>query len=401
MNSKTCSILGIPVQNLSMKEAVEEVMALVEKGREEGKAKYVATVNADFLVNAQKGEERGEELIEFLRTSDLNTIDGMPLLWISKLLGFSIKERVSGADLFRHVIKRAEEKGLRVFLLGGPPGLAERTGCFLKKVHPNLQIAGSACPEIRLCEESQKDQELIQNIHESQADLLFVGLGNPKQELWFRRVKHLLKVPVTMGVGGTFAFVTGDLPRAPESWQRWGFEWLYRLLQEPKRLFRRYTKDFVKLAYFTIPLFVHDCYSKWKTKQNPLFSGSISSQDPLIHHIQLPSTVQEQDLLELKNTVQATPLLKVPVLDFTHVKRLDICSIGYLMRLMQEQELKGRPLYLVGIDKGFKRSLKLHRVWDFFEPSHFRTRAAVAERLCRTSQGRKKEAMRADYAGMC
>jgi len=173
------------------------------------------------------------------------TPDGMPLVWIGNWSGEKV-DRVYGPDLMLAVCERSVEVGARHFLLGGAPGVAEVLAKRLTERFPGLQIAGTLCPTVT--DEVPVDLDYVAQINETDADIVWVGLGTPKQELWMAAHRPYLEASVLLGVGAAFDFHTGRKPQAPRWIQRSGFEWLYRLCSEPKRLWRRYLH--------TIPVFV-------------------------------------------------------------------------------------------------------------------------------------------------
>lgn len=164
--------------------------------------------------------------------------DGMPLVWLGRLHGYPAR-RVYGPDLTLALCARAAEAGWPVFFLGGAEGVAERLAERLKRSCPGLRVAGAVGPPFR---EPTPDEEqaLVERLNASGAELVFVGLGCPKQERWMANHRERLTAPALLGVGAAFDFHTGRVSQAPRWMMRAGLEWLYRLLQEPRRLWRRY-----------------------------------------------------------------------------------------------------------------------------------------------------------------
>lgn len=196
----------------------------------------------DFLVKANQDPA----LLAILQATDLITADGMPLVWASRLLGLPLKERVTGADMVPLLAQRAAEKGYSIFFYGAAPGIAQRAAQILAEKFPGLTVAGWYSPPFS--KDIQLTSEARNLILGSQPDILFVALGNPKQEKWIASFKEQLPVPVMIGVGGTLDFVTGTIRRAPLWMQRSGLEWFFRFLQEPKRLWKRYVIDIFQFS---------------------------------------------------------------------------------------------------------------------------------------------------------
>jgi N-acetylglucosaminyldiphosphoundecaprenol N-acetyl-beta-D-mannosaminyltransferase len=196
----------------------------------------VVTPNAQHIVLL----ESDAALRDAYANADLVVADGTSLVFASRLLGEKLRERVAGIDLFEQVCAEAAELGLRVFLLGGRPGSAERAAEKLRRKFPGLSVAGTCCPPLGFERDEQELQVIGDAIRAARPDLVFVALGAPKQESWMHQYGRRLGVPVLIGVGGSFEIVGGLLPRAPRFLQHLGCEWFYRLLLEPRRLWRRY-----------------------------------------------------------------------------------------------------------------------------------------------------------------
>lgn len=224
-------LLGSFIDRVTLDEAVLRVHEFVESGLPH----QVTTVNVDFLRLAQQDLE----FRAVINRSDLAIPDGMPLVWASGWAGDRLPERVTGVDLVDRCCSLAAAQGYRVFLLGGEDGVASAAGDLLVERYPNLQVAGSYSPPMGPFS-AEEDQKMVSMIRDVQPHVLFVAFGAPKQDLWISRHQEQLRVPVAMGVGGVFNFVTGRTKRAPDWMQQKGFEWLYRVMIEPRRLWRRY-----------------------------------------------------------------------------------------------------------------------------------------------------------------
>lgn len=215
--------------------AVQACAAIITHAKAKGSPAYVATANAQHVVLLNKDRR----FREIYRRADLVVPDGMSLLFASRLYGRSLQQRVTGVDMFRVLCGLAAQEGLRVFLLGGLPGSAELAGAELKKHFPNL-IFSTCCPAVGFETTEAGLKDTADAIRAAKPDLLFVALGAPKQEYWIYEHGLELSVPVSIGVGGSFELISGLLPRAPEWIQEMGFEWLFRLCLEPRRMWRRY-----------------------------------------------------------------------------------------------------------------------------------------------------------------
>lgn len=234
----------VDVDVLRASEALDAIEALVRARR--GGA--VFTPNVDQLVKL----ERDPALRAAYDAAELRLADGMPLVWASRLLGSPLPERVAGADLVGPLAARAAARGWRLYLLGGPPGVAARAARVLAAA--GVTIAGHDAPWIDeppcRCDSAARatSAAAAERVRAARADLVYVGLGAPKQELWIHRHRDTIRPAVAIGVGASLSYVAGALPRAPRWMARAGLEWAYRLTREPGRLWRRYLVDDLSFA---------------------------------------------------------------------------------------------------------------------------------------------------------
>jgi N-acetylglucosaminyldiphosphoundecaprenol N-acetyl-beta-D-mannosaminyltransferase len=233
-------VAGVPIDRIDMDGAMARLRAALRHRRQV----QVATVNMDFLVRAQ----RHPELRAVLGRTELNVADGMPVVWLSRLVGRPVPGRVAGADMAPLLVAEAAASGASVFLLGGEHGVAEAAVARLTRLHPGLRIAGWHEPPRARLDEMDNDR-LVEMVVESGADLLLVALGNPKQELWIDRYRDRLSgVSVAIGVGCVFDLWAERVHRAPAWMQRAGLEWLHRLVAEPRRLAGRHASGMAWLV---------------------------------------------------------------------------------------------------------------------------------------------------------
>jgi N-acetylglucosaminyldiphosphoundecaprenol N-acetyl-beta-D-mannosaminyltransferase len=243
---KVLIILSVPIDDITMDEALLRLETFILEGRANGKSHQIATINADFVVKARDDPE----LRGLLRDADMCTADGMPLVWGARLLGVPLTGRVTGADLVPALAQVAAARGYTMYLLGAAPGVALRASQVLCARYPGLQIVGVDAPPYGSVLEM--DASIVEKIHAAQPDILLVAFGNPKQEKWIGMHARDLPVPVMIGVGGTLDFIAGVTRRAPAWMQRSGLEWIYRLLQEPRRLWKRYFVDLFGFGTFFV-----------------------------------------------------------------------------------------------------------------------------------------------------
>lgn len=232
-------LLNTQVDNLSMDEAVIAIETLINNG----KFNYVVTPNVDHIVKL----EEDDEFKKVYEEANLVLTDGMPLIWISKMLKTPIKEKVSGSDIFPKICEMAAQRGYKIFLLGAAEGIANKAAENLRKKYPGLNIVGTYSPSYGFENKPEEIIKIIRVINESQPHILAVGLGAPKQEKFIYKFKNQLKVPVSLAIGASIDFEAGNVKRAPEWMQKSGLEWFYRFVKEPSRMYKRYFKDDLKI----------------------------------------------------------------------------------------------------------------------------------------------------------
>jgi N-acetylglucosaminyldiphosphoundecaprenol N-acetyl-beta-D-mannosaminyltransferase len=221
-------IVGIPVDNLTESEALDRIQSLINAGGN----RYAAVVNAAKLSLAR----RNLELTRILKSADLVTADGMSVVWASRVLGRQIKGRVTGIDLMCKIVEQAEQLGQSVYFLGAVEESVRGTVDYFASKFPRLQVAGYHIGYFTSADSSA----VAGAIRRTGADILFVAMGSPAQEIWIDANLAATGVHFAIGVGGSFDHISGRLRRAPHWMQRAGLEWSFRLASEPRRLWRRY-----------------------------------------------------------------------------------------------------------------------------------------------------------------
>jgi N-acetylglucosaminyldiphosphoundecaprenol N-acetyl-beta-D-mannosaminyltransferase len=223
---------GLAFDNVTMGEAIQAVEDHIDRG----KGMLVVTTNVDNLLRLGRDEE-------FRRTyasADLVLADGIPLLWLARLQGTPMKNRVSGADFVAEYCRTAVQEGRRVFFLGGMDGVAQSAADVLQRRFPGLIVAGAHSPSWGFDQKDEETRQIVEMIKSRRPDVVFVAAGAPKQEKWLSRHRAEFGPVVCMGVGAAFDFVSGRKRRAPPLIRNHGLEWFWRLVHEPRRLFRRY-----------------------------------------------------------------------------------------------------------------------------------------------------------------
>lgn len=229
---KTVRMFGVSVAAVTLGEGAEKFSEIAHKKE----SRVIFTANVEHIVLLSSNPE----FRKAYGAADYVIADGMPLVWFSRLIGDKLPERVTGSDLLPEICRMAEKKSLKVFFLGGTPEVTPKAVENLLKRFPALQVVGMATPWIDLSDSESVSSDLVESINQSGTDILFVGFGAPKQEIWVTRNRKKLTTGIVLAVGGTFDFLAGKILRAPRWMQKSGLEWLWRLLHEPKRLWRRY-----------------------------------------------------------------------------------------------------------------------------------------------------------------
>jgi N-acetylglucosaminyldiphosphoundecaprenol N-acetyl-beta-D-mannosaminyltransferase len=230
MAHQRLTIGKVPIDVVTFAQALERIEALVDAKH----GGFVFTPNVDHVVNV----DDDPPFAAAYQRASLSLADGMPLVWASKLLGMPLPERVAGSDLLEPTLKLAARRGYRVFFLGAGPGVAEKAAHVAKERFGTI-IVGTDAPMVRL-DDTAKVDAIAAQLVVAKPDLVMMAFGAPKQELLIDRIAERVKPAVLLGIGASLDFLAGTVKRAPAVMRKTGFEWLYRLSQEPTRLWRRY-----------------------------------------------------------------------------------------------------------------------------------------------------------------
>ncbi len=229
------SILNVKIDNINYKQTIKKIDRFIKSK----KPHQIITVNPEIIMAAQNDENYKK----ILNSSDLNVADGAGLWWAAKYTHQKLNYRITGVDLIDKMTKLAAKKKYRMFFLGGQNKAGEYAADNLREKYPNLHVAGccEGYPIIKdklTKKENLKNIKLINKILKTNPDILLVAYGAPKQEKFIAKYKNKLNIPVIIGVGGAFDFISGRIKRAPKWMQTLHIEWLYRLIQQPSRLNR-------------------------------------------------------------------------------------------------------------------------------------------------------------------
>lgn len=238
-NLKQVSLFNIQVNALSMAETVEIIAAWMSDSNQS--CRFVVTPNVDHIVQL----DTNQNLQAAYRNAALVVVDGKPVVWAAGLLGRSLPGTVPGSDLVPAIFENAqkEQVPLKVFLLGAMPGVAERAKLNVEKRWPMVQVVGTHSPAFGFEKDTAYSAEICRVVNATNAQLLLVGVGAPKQELWVNAHASQLRVHAALCIGATIDFLAGEKARAPVWMRKLGLEWLHRVCTEPKRLAKRYFVD--------------------------------------------------------------------------------------------------------------------------------------------------------------
>lgn len=232
-------LLNTYVSNVTMEETVEAIEAMIASG----KKSYVVAINVDVVMKI----ENDPYLKEITDKADMVLVDGTPLVWIAKAHKKPVKEKVSGSDLVPQLCKTAAEKGYTVFILGGKDGVAQQAKANLEKKYPGIRIVGTYAPPVGFEKNAEELAKTNAAITGASPDLLITCFGCPKQEKFIYENMENYDARVSVCAGATVDFLAGNVKRAPKWMSDHGLEWFYRFTQEPKRLFKRYFVDDMKI----------------------------------------------------------------------------------------------------------------------------------------------------------
>jgi len=227
------SILGVPLKAIEITDLVARMERWIDGGE---RGHCITFANVHVLMEAQRDQAFHQILLD---NAVLNVPDGMPLIWLGRTLGFDLKRRVYGPELMSAFCETAARKGYRHFFYGGAPGVPEQLASNIKKQYPGSSVAGMFSPPFRPMTQAE-DNDIVARINEARPDVLWLGLGCPKQEKWAYEHRSRLHVPIIASVGQAFDIHAERVKQAPSWMREGGLEWFYRLVTNPRRLWKRY-----------------------------------------------------------------------------------------------------------------------------------------------------------------
>ncbi len=343
-------LLGLPFDAVRRDDAIRRIGAASPS-----QPCFLSTPNLNFLIASQRDPGFRDSVIR----SDLSVADGMPLVWMARLLGVPIPERVTGSDLFEALV-RGEGRALTVYFFGGPDGVAEAASARLNAMAGPMRCVGFASPGFGSVEQ-MSDPEIIAGINNSGAEFVVVALGARKGQAWIERNRNALDAPVISHLGAVINFVSGSLARAPVLLQKLGLEWLWRIKEEPA-LWGRYARD----AWALLLLIVTRVVPGLAYRLLGLFVN-ISPPGIRVEHagdtarLVVSGSWSEADLPMLHKTLETLTLEPVDVeMDVSDLGRIGGAFIGTLLLLYGHQSRVGLGFRILSVTPKVRRAFRMH-----------------------------------------
>ena len=350
----TVALFGMPITNVTMAQAVTRIEEQILSG-----GKYqVATANLDFARNSLKDPY----LQRVICDCSMVLPDGAPMLWASSLFGTPLQERVTGADLIPELARLSARKGYGIFLLGSSEKSSRTAAEMLQTRYPGVNIVGRYCPKpVPL--HAMDNERILRRIEEANPDILLVAFGNPKQEMWIHRHRDRLRVPVSIGIGGSLDMISGNLKRAPRWIQKMQMEWAFRMCQEPRRLVPRYFND-AKALLFHVPVsYVANRLQPSERRHGKLKVDIHGAVRVIATPARLAGDVSDWLAREARLAAAARQTL---VVDMSQTVRAEADGLGGLLEARRVLLAADHLIWLVGMSIPVRRLLQFSAMADLF-----------------------------------
>jgi N-acetylglucosaminyldiphosphoundecaprenol N-acetyl-beta-D-mannosaminyltransferase len=336
------------------------VLRKIEKAAANATPFVISTPNLNYLVITQQDSEFRESLL----MSDLCPTDGMPIVWIARLMGIPITHRTAGSDMFDALRSRPNAaRHLKVFLFGDTEDVAAAAAKSLNEPPTALSCAGWLCPDIGAVDELSQEQ-FINKINSSNADFLVTSLGSRKGQLWLQRNHQHLRIPVRTHLGATIKFQSGTVQRAPHALRVSGLEWLWRIKEEP-RLWSRYLSDALVLLrmMFTrvmpLALAARSLQRRGRHERHDLVIERVNGSNAVTLRL-AGFAVASQAEKAISCFREAVTRNKQVVLDLAQTRAVDARFLGLLLMVRKDLKVRGGSLHLVGVSRRMRRTLRLN-----------------------------------------
>lgn len=359
-NRDLWSVLGLPFDVVNLTGSIK----LVEESIDQNTRLFLSTPNLNFAIAAQSDADFFDSVVD----SNLSVADGMPLIWVAKLLGVPITERVAGSTLFEELSRKPRVNKIKVFFFGGQKGVAEQAYQKLNDTGVGMKSCGFYDPGFVSIDE-MSSLEIINEINNAKPDFIVVALGAKKGQAWIQKNRGLLTAPVISHLGAVINFVAGSVVRAPVRWQRFGLEWVWRIKQE-RSLWKRYFFDglsFIRLLLMRVfPLSIYDRLLKSRSYFNAV--SNIEWADSKKGVVRLSGSFHYQKFKPAKeflSSILDTDRASL-ILDFSKVVYIDSAFIATLLLFQNELKKRDRCLVLINLSKRMKILMLLNNVNNRF-----------------------------------
>ena len=352
--ASTVALFGLPITNVTMDEAIGRI----EEAIVSGETHQIATANLDFARNSL----RDAYLQKVICDCSMVLPDGMPMIWASRLFGKPLSERVTGVDLIPELARLSAQRGYGIFLLGSDEKNTAAASAILEEQHPGVQIVGRYSPPVSTLKD-MNDAEILRRIREAKPQILLVAFGNPKQEIWIYRNRHHLGVPVAIGIGGALEMIAGSLKRAPRWVQAVQMEWLFRMAQEPMRLFPRYARDAAALARH-LPMVLAVSRMQPVEPETGRLKVVIEGR---VRVVSTPVMLSGEHCSKLvEEAKQASAAGEALVVDMSSTTRVEADGLGCLLQARRVILAAGAQVWLAGMSNPVRRVLQFSAMADLF-----------------------------------
>ena len=350
---KVVCVLGLPFDVLSLEEAAQRIFDAAHRR----KPCLMSTANLNFVITARTDEEFRDSVLH----SHLSLADGMPIVWVSRLLGLPIKERVPGSSLFEALQASSSRPAVKVYFFGAPDGVAESASEQVNSRDGGVRCVGFEAPAY-VPVEAMSGGTHTQRINDADPDFVVVSLGAQKGQAWIEMNRDEINAPILSHLGAVVSFAAGAVKRAPSKLQGLGLEWLWRIKEEP-RLWRRYAGDGFQFAQLLV------------TRVLPLWwqqtwAGGLGAEDALsieterhgaVFQVRPRGVCSTRHLPALQTAfAEAATAQRAVLLDMTDVRRIDAAAMGTLLLLFGHQRDIRQPLKLVGVSPELRRQFRYH-----------------------------------------
>jgi N-acetylglucosaminyldiphosphoundecaprenol N-acetyl-beta-D-mannosaminyltransferase len=350
----TVALFGMPITNVDMNDAVERVEEYILSGR----MHQIATANLDFARNSL----RDPYLKRIIAECSMVLPDGAPMLWASRVLSAPLRERVTGVDLIPELAKLSARRGYGIYFLGSSEHSSLAAATVLQERFPGMKVVGRYCPPLSPLHEMDHE-DLLCRIAEAKPQIVLVGFGNPKQEIWIHRHKDRLPPAVFIGIGGSLDMIAGKLRRAPRWVQGLHLEWMFRMSQEPTRLLPRYARDAVAL-FKHLPLgFAANRLQPFERRQR----GSAVDVHMGFRVFATPGKMGGRAAaLVVQQARAASRSGETLIIDMKATLRVEAEGVGGLLEARRVMLDEGRWIWLTAMSNPVRRVLQFSAVADLF-----------------------------------